>query len=120
MAGSELAAFAWPPELFTLTRVVAPVCRSWTKISPTSFESPATRFVALDAKATKPAISADGRLRQWRCPVGLVTCATHTDAGEASLLDVIDKDVVDTVGVAGYQVGSFGRKCHVSSVGAKR
>src|SRR5581483_5911036 len=40
------------PSLFTLTRSIAPVWRSLTKMSDRLLVSPGTRFVAVDAKAT--------------------------------------------------------------------
>ena len=41
------------PALSTLTLSVSPVWRSWTKTSKTPLVSPATRLVAVEAKATK-------------------------------------------------------------------
>jgi len=52
MAGYELTLFPWFPLLSTLTRSVAPVCRSWTKTSLTPLVSPGTRLLAQDMNAT--------------------------------------------------------------------
>ena len=46
MAGSELELFPWPPALETLTLVVLPVWRSWTKTSRWPLVSPVTRLEA--------------------------------------------------------------------------
>src|SRR5262245_4374768 len=50
--GEKESPFAWMPEESTLTRVVAPVIRSWTKTSLLAFVSPGTRFVARLSNAT--------------------------------------------------------------------
>ena len=41
-----------PPPVATLTRLMAPVCRSWTKTSGRPFVSPGTRFAAWLQNAT--------------------------------------------------------------------
>jgi hypothetical protein len=51
-AGLTLSAFACVPSLATLTLVVVPAARSWTKMSFRSFVSPGTRFAASDWKTT--------------------------------------------------------------------
>ena len=53
MGKARLPLFPWPPALETLTLVVLPVWRSWTKMSKRPLVSPATRLVAKDSKATK-------------------------------------------------------------------
>src|SRR5438093_9065057 len=53
MSGEKLLPFPSTPELSTLTLVVAPVWRSWTKTSELLLVSPATKLVAKEWKATK-------------------------------------------------------------------
>src|SRR5829696_7579311 len=53
MEGNPLSRFPCLPELLTLTRSVAPVCRSCTKASMKPLVSLATKFEASDSKATK-------------------------------------------------------------------
>src|SRR5437867_1555788 len=53
MSGEKLLPFPSTPELSTLTLVVAPVWRSWTKTSELLLVSPATTLVAKEWKATK-------------------------------------------------------------------
>jgi len=61
MSAAELSSFPSPPSVCTLTRAVVFLCRSRTKMSPAAFVSPATRFEALDWKATKrPSAEIDG------------------------------------------------------------
>jgi len=54
---AALGSTACTPALETLTRVTngaaTAAVASWTKMSETAFVSPATRFVATDAKATQ-------------------------------------------------------------------
>ena len=51
MNGSALSPFPCPPDERTLTRLVLPVRRSWTKTSLLWFVSPRTRLEASDQKA---------------------------------------------------------------------
>ena len=52
MLGWMLRLFAWVPAVATLTRTVAPACRSRRKMSGCPFVSPGTRLVALETNAT--------------------------------------------------------------------
>jgi hypothetical protein len=54
MLPRKVASAAWLPSLATLTRVVTPVRRSWTKMSSAILVSPATRLKAPDCSATPP------------------------------------------------------------------
>ena len=87
MSGATLSPRASAPPVSTLTRVTAPVCRSFTKTSADPFVSPATSVVAVDENATnRPSALALGcRLApaSWAFAASVLTrdktvCAPHT------------------------------------------
>jgi hypothetical protein len=74
-AGAELLPFPSAPPVATLTRVVARLCRSWTKTSLALFASPGTRFDASEWNATmRPSrLTAGAKLWPFACVPPLST-----------------------------------------------
>jgi hypothetical protein len=69
IAGDSLPPSAWVPSEATLTRVVVPLCRSWTKMSEQAkgqgLVSPGTRLEAVDQKAMKRPSPLIAGVRLW-------------------------------------------------------
>lgn len=82
MAGCALAPLPWAPVLDTLIRVVAPVNRSFTKMSLAPLVSPETRLLALDWKATRrPSSEIEGSTEVpfgRPTPLGLLTSSVRS------------------------------------------
>jgi hypothetical protein len=76
MTGSSGLPLDWLPLEETDTRSVAPLTRSWTKMSARPLVSPATRLAAPDAKATK--------------------VPTSESVGKYALLSIASTPVLDT------------------------
>lgn len=96
MPGFEEPKSPWAPPVARLTRSVAPVWRSCTKISAALFVSPATRLVAEERKATyRPSALMLGS-EEWRGSTG---CAVEDDLhpGDERLRKAVGEDDLDLV-----------------------